>query len=71
MQARKAANHLAGSYVILHEPQVAELRWWLLQLAEPERHSLPLASRVVFPDVASAGLVCGYSDARERSRRRT
>ena len=23
----------------------------------------PLASRVVFPDVASAGLVCGYSDA--------
>jgi hypothetical protein len=63
MQARKAANHLAGSYVILHEPQVAELRWWLLQLAEPERHSLPLASRVVFPDVASAGLVCGYSDA--------
>ena len=37
MQARKAANHLAGSYAILHEPQVAELRWWLLQLAEPER----------------------------------
>ena len=63
MQARKAANNLAGSYVILHEPQVAELRWWLLQLAEPERHCLPLASRVVFPDVASAGLVCGYSDA--------
>lgn len=63
MQARKATNHLAGSYTILHEPQVAELRWWLLQLAEPERHCLPLASRVVFPDVASVGLVCGYSDA--------
>ena len=63
MAARKASNRLAGSYALLHEPQVAELRWWLLQLETPERHCLPLASRVVFPDVEDSGVLCCYSDA--------
>ena len=44
-------------------PQVEELRWWLLQLEAPERHCLPLASRVVFPDVEDSGVLCCYSDA--------
>ena len=63
MAARKATNRLAGSYALLHVPQVEELRWWLLQLGAPERHCLPLASRVVFPDVEDSGVLCCYSDA--------
>ena len=63
MAARKATNRLAGAHVLLHPSQVAELEWWLVQLAEPSRHCLPLASRVVFPDVADSAVLSCYSDA--------
>ena len=63
MAARRAENRLRGKQVLLHAAQQAELRWWLDQLRVPSRHCLPLASRLVFPDTAAAGLVIGYSDA--------
>ena len=34
MAARKATNRLAGSFVLLHPPQVTELQWWLLPLIQ-------------------------------------
>ena len=63
MAARKAVNRLAGSYVLLYEPQLRELRWWLEQLRDPSQHCLPLASRISFPFADEAHLVISYSDA--------
>ena len=63
MAARRAENRLHGKFVLLHAPQVAELRWWLEQFDHPTRHCLPLASRVDFPDADSTGVVVCYSDA--------
>ena len=63
MAARRAENRLQGKFVLLHASQVAELTWWLEQLAVPTLHCLPMASRVVFPDFSFQGLVMCYSDA--------
>ena len=63
MAARRAENRLQGKFVLLHASQVAELTWWLEQLADPTLHCLPMASRVVFPDFSFQGLVTCYSDA--------
>jgi len=57
MAARRAENRLQGKFVLLHASQVAELTWWLEQLADPTLHCLPMASRVVFPDFSFQGLV--------------
>ena len=54
---------MRGKVVLLHEPQLAELRWWLEQLHEPTRHCLPMASRVAFPDASDTGVIVSYSDA--------
>ena len=63
MAARKAVNRLRSKAVLLYEPQIAELRWWLTQLQDPGRHCLPMASRITFPDAADTGVVVSYSDA--------
>ena len=63
ISALHAPNRLHSRAVLLHEPQAAELRWWLEQLREPTRHCLPMASRVAFPDAASSGVITCYSDA--------
>ena len=63
ISALHAPNRLHSRAVLLHEPQAAELRWWLEQLRDPARHCLPMASRASFPDVGETGVVVGYSDA--------
>ena len=62
MAALRVENRMHGR-ALLHEPQQRELRWWLEQLQSPERHCLPLASRVVFPMADSASTMAAYSDA--------
>ena len=63
MAARRAVNRLQGKFVLLHAPQVDELRWWLAQLDDPTQHCLPMASRVTFPDADATGVIVSYSDA--------
>ena len=63
MAAMRAETRLHSRAVLLFEPQLEELRWWLEQLREPSRHCLPMASRVTFPDASETGVVVSYSDA--------
>jgi len=62
MAALRAENRMRAR-ALLHEPQQRELAWWLEQLAQPTRHCLPLASRVVFPFADAASTMAAYSDA--------
>ena len=63
MAALRAPNRLRTKAVLVFEPCISELRWWLDQFADPRRHCLPLASRVSFPFSDQTHTVVGYSDA--------
>ena len=63
MQALRARNRMEQAVVLLYEPQLKELRWWLEQFADPARHCLPLASRLVFPFADLEHTLASYSDA--------
>jgi len=63
MQALRTENRMREPVVLLFEPQIRELRWWVEQFDHPERHCLPLASRLSFPFSDSVTTLAAYSDA--------
>ena len=62
-QCLKHPNDLDNGDVILSKPAIAELNWWIHQMAKSEELGLPYASRSEFPASSSPDHVMEYHDA--------
>ena len=63
LECMKTANRLESNDAVVSASAERELLWWAATLESPVEYAVPLASRLVFPDVSADGSLVHYGDA--------